>query len=306
MYLGTVTIGTVLGLSAAACQALSYLFSRHFTSRTGNPPLLLLVVAHLLMGVAALTVLVVLRPTHLPPFSSYVLPLAGASLFCLAAQLGLFHLLTTIESSRVAPLLGTKVLVLAALSVVFTRTSLHPLQWLAVLLCTVSAWLLNEAGGRIPARAAGLLALMVISYCLSDLSIGVLVQRLANVTPFPYVVASSLTYVMLGVAILPWAVRADVWRPRTWAMAAPFAATWFIAMCLLFGCFGLIGVVYGNVVQALRGIIAVGLGWIVARIGHAHLESRVSRRVFWRRVAGAVLMTAAVILYRLAAGDSRH
>jgi hypothetical protein len=74
-----------------------------------------------------------------------------------------------------------------------------------------------------------------------------------------------------------------------------------VAICLLFACFGLIGVVYGNVVQSTRGIMAVGIGWIVAHIGHAHLESKVSRRVFRRRVAGAILMTAAVILYRLAA-----
>jgi hypothetical protein len=63
---------------------------------------------------------------------------------------------------------------------------------------------------------------------------------------------------------------------------------------------GLIGVIYGNVVQATRGIMAVGIGWIVAHIGHVHLEVRVSRRVFWKRVAGAVLMTLAIVLYRLA------
>lgn len=293
-------IGTMLGLSAAACQSISYLFSRQFTSRTDNPPMLLLIVSQLMMGVASMAILVILRPSNLPPFSLVALPLAGASLFCLAAQLGLFHVLSTVESSRVSPLLGTKVLVLAALSILFTRTPLAPGQWAAVLLCAVAAWFLNETGGRVPLRAVCILALTVIGYCLSDLNIGILMNRFPDVTPFPSVVAVAMTYVLSGIAVLPFACRRDAWRGRTWIAASPFAAAWFVAMCLLYACFGVIGVVFGNVVQATRGIMSVGIGWVIAHIGHTHLESKVSRRVFWRRIVGAILMAAAVILYRLA------
>lgn len=300
MHLGTLTAGTALGFGAAFCQALSYLFSRHFTNRTGNPPLLLLVVAHLIMGVASVVTLIILVPRHLPPLSEYILPLAGASLFCLAAQFGLFRVLSMVESSRVAPMLGTKVLALAVLSVFLTHLSLHPLQWVAVIACSFATWLLNEAGGRIPLRAVLTLALTVVGYCLSDLCIGVLMRRMADVRPYPAIAATALTYVLSGLAVLPLARTTAVWRVRTWALAFPFAAAWFVAMCFLYACFALIGVVYGNVVQATRGIIAVVLGWFVAHVGHAHLEARVSRRVFRRRLAGAVLMTVAIVLYRLA------
>ena len=37
-------------------------------------------------------------------------------------------------------------------------------------------------------------------------------------------------------------------------------------------------------------MLSVVLGWLVARIGHTHIEAHVPRRVFWRRVAGAALM----------------
>lgn len=289
-----------MGLGAAFCQALSYLFSRHFTNRTGNPPLLLLVVSHLLMGVASVIALIVLAPRHLPPLSSYVLPLAGASLFCLLAQLGLFRVLSSVESSRVAPLLGMKVIVLAILSVFVTRLPVHPIQWLAVILCSIATWLLNDAGGRIPFRAILTLALTVLGYCLSDLCIGMLMERLAAVKPFPAITATALTYVVSGLAVLPLARGRDVWRPPVWGQCLPFAAAWFAAMCLLYACFSIVGVVFGNVVQATRGIMSVVLGWLVARIGHTHLETRVSREVFRRRLTGAALMTAAIILYRLA------
>jgi hypothetical protein len=46
-----------------------------------------LIVAYLIMGIASILTLAVLRPTHLPPFSSYVWPLAGVVLMTCAIVL---------------------------------------------------------------------------------------------------------------------------------------------------------------------------------------------------------------------------
>src|ERR1035437_8347632 len=105
--------GILLGLGAAASQSASYVFSRRFTRRAEGDTLLLLVVSYLIMGAVALALLVALRTVGLPPLRTYVAPMAGAGAFCLVAQVGLFHVLHRVESSRVAPLLGLKIVVLA-------------------------------------------------------------------------------------------------------------------------------------------------------------------------------------------------
>jgi len=289
--------GIAFGLGAACCQSVSYLFSRRFVGRARATPALLLVASHLLMGAASGLTLLLLWPRHLPPLTVYAAPLVGAGLCYLVAQFGLFSLLRSVESSRVAPLLGGKVLVLAILSVLLTRQTLHPLQWTAVGLSVGAAWLINEAGGRIPARSLALLGMTILGYCLSDLSIGVLMKRLAAVEPSPAMVGTSLTYLLCAGATLPFIFRRDLWRPAIWQRAAPYAAAWFAAMCLLYACFGLIGVVFGNIVQSTRGVMSVAIGWLIAHIGHTHLESHVARDVFWRRVIGALLMMAAVACY---------
>lgn len=289
--------GIGLGLGAAFCQSVAYILSRRFVARTHATPFLLLIASHLLIGIASAAYLVAFPPRGLPPFADYALPLAVASLFYVTAQMGLFTVLRFVESSRVAPLLGTKVLALALFSVALSGRNLLPLQWTAVGMSAAAAWLLNEAGTRIPPRWLAVVAMMVLSYSLSDLGIVALVKRLEHVNPSPAVAGVALSYLVCAAATLPFVLRRDLWQRGLWRMATPYAAVWIAAMCLLFACFSAIGVVFGNIVQSSRGVMAVALGWLIARIGHTHLEPRVARGVFWRRVAGALLMTAAVACY---------
>ena len=291
--------GIGFGLGTALCQSVFYLFTRRFVGRTGKTPMLLLIVSHVLMGVASAVLLLALRPQHLPPLAAYVVPLVCAALAYLAAQLGLFSVLRDVESSRVAPLLGGKIIVLAVLTMLILRQELHPVQWLAVGISAGATWLLNETGGRLPSRSLAVLALTILGYCLSDMSIGVLVKRLAGCEPSAPLVGVALTYLLCGALTLPFAFRPETRDRRVWILAIPCAASWFTAMCLLYACFGLIGVVFGNIVQASRGMLSVVLGWAVARVGQTHIEAHVTRRVFWRRIAGAALMLLAVTLYLL-------
>jgi len=82
-------------------------------------------------------------------------------------------------------------------------------------------------------------------------------------------------------------IPAEACSLRAWGSACPSALTWFGSMCLLYACFGLIGVVFGNIVQSTRGMISIALGWMVARWGMTHLESHAPRSALWRRMAGA-------------------
>ena len=291
--------GVGFGLGTAFCQSVFYLFTRRFVLRTGRTPLLLLIVSHATMGGFSALLLLALRPHNLPPLTSYGLPLASTVAFYVIAQFALFRVLREVEGSRIAPLLGSKIIVLALLSVFCLGQTLRPLQWLAVLISAGAAWLLNEAGSRIPWRLLSLMGLTVLGYCLSDLSIGTLVKRLASVGPSMPLVAAALTYLTCGVLTLPFAFRREARDRQVWSLAVPCALAWFGAMCLLYASFAAIGVVFGNIVQSTRGLISVGLGWTMVRIGHTHLEAPAAQKVFWRRLAGAALMLLAVVLYLL-------
>ncbi|MBN1670360.1 MAG: hypothetical protein JXR37_04975 [Kiritimatiellae bacterium] len=70
-------------------------------------------------------------------------------------------------------------------------------------------------------------------------------------------------------------------------------------MVLLFATFGTIGVVYGNIVQSMRGLISVVLGAAVAALGWRAVEQRVGREVVLRRLAAAALMCGAIALFKL-------
>ena len=55
--------------------------------------------------------------------------------------------------------------------------------------------------------------------------------------------------------------------------------------------------VFGNVLLSSRGLFAVIIGAVLAHRGWHELEQRVDRATLLRRIAAAVLMTAAIALY---------
>lgn len=61
---------------------------------------------------------------------------------------------------------------------------------------------------------------------------------------------------------------------------------------------GLVGPVFGVVLQSTRGLLSVMLGILVSRFrGHWELEIPLTRRAFLARLASALLMFTAIALY---------
>ena len=122
---------------------------------------------------------------------------------------------------------------------------------------------------------------------------------------FPGVLARSLfalalIYAVTGAASAALMPAVPRFRAADWRRhALPYAALWFSAMVVLYVCFAACGLVLGNIVQSTRGLISVGLGWLVARAGRTDLEERIAPAVLVRRVAAAVLLLAAIALYAL-------
>ncbi len=295
-----VTAGILFGLGAALFQSLSYVFTRLFLARTGCGSPSLLAMGHVIMGVVSAVALPLLWPGQIAPLRAFAGPLLMTAGFYLTGQACLFFALSRTDASRISPLLGLKIVMLAAITTLLMSQPLSPWQWAAVGLSVAAAFVLNAAGGRLDAPAAVSVLLACAAYAVSDLSIKALIDAMAVPSRLhASVVGVCMCYILCGVAGAGLLLRARPKRAGDWVRALPFAASWLTAMVLLFATFATVGVVFGNIVQSTRGLISVALGAMLARAGLLHIEQRITRGALTRRLAAAALMCAAIALFLL-------
>ncbi|MFM8953413.1 MAG: EamA family transporter [Planctomycetaceae bacterium] len=303
--------GLVAGLAAAACSAVCYLITRHHGNRTGGGSLRLLVLGHVIMGLICLPIVWAIRPVTLAAPIRWLPPLLGSTACYLAGQGIVFATLKRMPASRLAPLLGLKIVMLAGIVSLLPGEALDPIQWLAVGASVAAAAMLQRTGGGGPPAAAAAVLAACLMFALADLCIVQLIDALhaGGTDWWPQVerlhagcFAMAITYVLCGLLVallLPWALPRD---RRDWTAAGQYAVAWLAGMAGLYICFGLVGAVFGNILQSTRGIIAVGLGAVLAHLGWHDLEEQVDRATLLRRLAAAVLMTAAIALYVIDVG----
>ena len=292
--------GILFGLGAVVAQSVSYVTSRLFVLSRGQAGFRLLLASHVLMGILSLIILPLVWHPDMPAFSAYLAPLLGTTLFFLVGQFAMFQLISVVHASRVSPLLGLKIPTIAVITVLFFNQPLNPLQWVAIVLSTLAALLLNAAGTSIGWRSGAWLMLTCMGYSLSDIHIAKLIHALH---PIPVlraaVLGTCLCYALAGLVVcagLPFVKRQHVFAD--WRYAIPFTASWYTSMFLLFASFGIIGPVFGNVIQSTRGLVSVVLGAWLAHLGFHHLEARVSRRTLALRFVAAGLMCGAIWLFQ--------
>ncbi len=295
-------LGVGLGIAAAFSQSVSYLFSRRFVMRHAAGTYHLLVLSHLIIGALSLAALPFLWPAQPPPLRPLALHALGSAFFYIAGQTALLIALRRAEASRLAPLLGLKVFILASISVILLGVSLETTQWLAVILSVAAALLLSRLGGALPVVSGVGTLLACVGYSLSDINVKLLVDNLGylGLTHATFL-AVVCTYLLCAAAALAAFVAGPRYSRRLWIDAAPYALSWFAGMFFLFACFGSIGVVFGNIVQASRGLISIGLGIVIARLGMLNLEPLTGPGVLSRRIAAALLMAGAIVLFYLEA-----
>ena len=311
--------GIPIGLVSAVLQSTSYLVSAafvraHADRRAAGPALVAR--SYLAMGVVAVAAFPLLCHAHpglVPPLAQWWAPAAGSIASNMVAQASLFLTLKAADASRVSPLLGVKILFLALLGIVFAGDSYGACQWGGIALALVSALLLSRSGGRL--GAAGVVGVVVtaLAYAGSDYCIRLQQTvfhaygaRLAaqGLDPLPVLLANlvilSADYALGGavaLAVLPLTGR---YPARDWPRhVLPYAAVWLSAMCLLFLSFDLLGVVHGTIVQSTRGLISIGMGWALARLGGTALERRLPRGVLLGRLFAGTLMFLAIVLFAL-------
>jgi uncharacterized membrane protein len=291
--------GILFGFAAAFFQSCSYLFSKRYVARFEQTTVGLLICGHVIMGVFSLVLLPFLWPKTMPSFYIYALPLAGCVVFYLLGQVFLFWSFKETDASRVSPLLGLKILMLAALALIFTNQHFYFMQWSGIALSVAAAYMLGTLGKKMSLKSWGWIFCACLCYSLSDLSIKVLINRFAGLGLFhASVLSTCLNYFFCGVIASTALLFFPVFSFSKWKASFPFAVSWFTGILFLFLCFGSIGVVFGNIVQSTRGLMSILLGSFVAYKGYEHIEEKMTpRATLWRLFAGALMITAIALFY---------
>ena len=233
-------------------------------------------------------------------------PMVAGAAFFAGSIVGLVALRVG-DVSLVTPLLGTKVILVAAISTLIFHRPLSPGQGLAAGLTTLGVFVMGLTDFH-PRRRLGLTTALAVlcSFCFAICD--TLIQQWA--VPFgtgQFVPLLFGTLALLGLGIVAWhgrellRVPAGAWK---W-LAAASAATVAQAMLVTFSIALWRDATGVNVVYALRGLWGLALVW-----GVGHWFGNTERRdtgswVMGFRLAGAVLILGAVILAVLAGSQPR-
>lgn len=291
-------VGIIAGITAALLQSLSYVFSASFMCRYRSP-IRLLLFSQLGMGLLSMVMLFFFFPTAVfeQPLRFTLYLLAWILVFVLG-QSAFFNTLRRIEASRTSSLLGLKIIVLAVFSIVLLRQPLTGMQGIAVLISTIAAIGMNWSGGaRFSLSGMLWLFLTLVAYSLADITETEIVRLFASGNMIHDAFkAAFLCYFVLGIFSAPLLLRYR-WTKRQFVKAFPFALAWLFSQVALLACFGLLGALFGNVIQSSRGIISVLVGILLAKIGMGKYDSTISRAMWIRRAVCSVLMALGIILY---------
>ncbi len=294
-------IGILLGLAAAFLQSVSYLCSRFSSSDNKDNAAGLLARSHLIIGGFSFLMLFFVYPAEAPAISTFLVPLILCAVSYFIAQGFLFAALKKSDASCVSPLLGLKIFMLSVIMVLFFKQSYTAFQFCSIAIATIAAVLLSRTGGKINIAGFVYLLLACLGYSFSDLGIKMLMDKFIFLNLMKAsLVSISLCYGICGIfsaAMIPFVPR----NGQLWMSSLPFAVSWYSALLFLFACFGVVGVVFGNIIQSTRGIISIVLGFLVAKAGFVHIETKHSRWVLAQRILAAILMFGAIVLFYLGA-----
>jgi len=295
-----VTTGILLGLLAATCQSSSYICSKIFSERHPNLTLEFLLYTHFQMFLVSSIITVYYWPSHLPPLEDYAIDFLLMVFPYFVAQSLLIFILKTHPASKISPLLALKIIILICISMVFMDKTYSTPQWLAFAMVIGAAFLLNKISGGIGLKHIFLIFFACIGYSLSDIYIEKVVSHFSYMGEIKgKVFTTSLCYTFLGFVVIPILPFVKRLSKKEFVDAIPFSCAWLLAMMFLFSSFGLIGAVYGNIVQSTRGVISILIGSIIAWKGYVHLENTTNFKVFFKRIFAALLITLAIIVFNL-------
>ena len=292
--------GILCGLLAALMQSCSYLGGRRFLAREGNA-VQLMISSLIICGISAW----LLAPFYWMPEKFFTWQMALWVLLAdggfVLGQWGFFNAQKHIESSRIASLLGLKVLAVTLLTMTFLGERYTIGQYGAIAGAAAAAMLMNWNKGKLDWKGMNYLLTALLGYATSDLGIQQVVKLIGGNDPITRGMAGfTLTY---GILLIGSLAAMPLFKV-SWKMvkgALPQGVCWIFSMWGLYVCFGLLGAAFGNVIQASRGVISLVLGIILSYFCIEGLEQKQSLTVWLRKTAAALLMFGAIVLYALSA-----
>ena len=290
--------GIISGILSALLMSGSYIFSRAYFKKHADP-VQLAIYSQINMWFCGIIMLILsFIFMEVPVSKKFFLYLAGEAFSFLIAQTSFFMMLRHVEPSRTASLLGLKIMAIAVLTFLGGHAP-NMIQWGAIILCTIAAVGMNFSGGKLSWKSILWLMIAVFCYAFCDICI----TGMMNLMPGRSMILNSFcvmgfTYTLIGFLVLPGLFKYPLKRELL-KEAMPYSIFYFCSMLFLMTCFGLLGVVFGSIIQASRGIISVVLGIILLRIGIDKDEPDVPLRIWIQKFIMAILMLAAMTLYTL-------
>lgn len=288
------------GFGAAIINSAGYLCNARFLLLFKSPVRLLTVATFLMMLICLPFLLIFFPFAVLPCWWKFVLQGVLTSTLFLTGQFCFFAAMRHFEASRIASLLGLKIVVLSAIFIA-AGGMLNWMQIAAVAVAAIAGFIFNKAGNFTASwRGWMLLFTTLLCYSLVDMVETDLVAKLTSYGgggPFFCAFAVvTMVYVILGILTLPvlFFLKPD---GRQLLEGMPYAVLWLASQVLIFVCFLNLKPVFGNVILATRGIFSVVAGLLLPYMGMAALDSNIPMRLWVRRIIAALMMIGAIALY---------
>ncbi len=286
-------LASLLPLLAAVVYALSALFLKRATMEGGG----LWRVTFLTNLGQAVLLLPLLKFGHGSMNALEAWHVAISSLVFFLGQLSVFAGMRYGDVSIVTPVMGVKVILVAALVTVFAHETLPTMWWIAAGISFGAALLLGTSRSSSAERMwPGLLGGLGAALAFSG--VDVLYQEWAGslgVWRFSAWVAAAMgvwSLILLPVLEGPWwRLPAGALRAFILGLLATIAQVTLMAYCVV----ELKGAAWANLLYSSRGVWSVVLVW-GAGAAFGNEESAAGRTVMLRRLAGAGLMLAAIAL----------
>lgn len=286
-------IGVLASFLGATFQASNYVLTQSCQQNYRVDGVRLLVAAHVVMGVIALLFTVVFgywQYFHLSQLGTLVL----INLPYLLAQFFLVKAIKHSDASIVSPLLALKIPVLAAISIMVFEQHFAANQFMAMSLIVAAALYFSRLSGSLMVKPMMFVLLASVGYCLSDIAITDFSKTIAEIPAYEQTMVSiAINYLFCGVLAVSLMTFTKV-TPKMVYQAKWVGLAWYVAVLFLILGFSLSGVVSGNIVQSLRGVIGVLLAFLFFR----HQLNQ-PQQLWRKKLLGSLFMFAAVGLFYL-------
>ena len=230
-----------------------------------------------------------------PDWSQVIWPLLGGAGYFFG-QLFTVLAIRAGDVSLQAPLMGVKVIFVAAYSFVLMPSDVPPLLWLASALTAIAVFLLGGASPK-NFREAGKTILYALLACASYAVVDTLAgYRSAAFGTYPFMIFMTAILAVLSIFLLPFCHgRIREIPKRAWpGLLLGSIAMGAQAVILILGLAFHGQATLQNVIYSSRGLFGILLVWWVGHLLGNHERHTAGSAMMRRRLAGALLLCVAI------------